>query len=102
MKIATVTETADATLVVPIVHLNGTSANSLVEDRLKAYAAIGEAYDALKQMGPNGRDYYPQPGLMQLAIEQHRRRLLVLDALRAEIEAECEAINEQEAERCAP
>lgn len=87
-------KTETENLVLPIVHLNGTSKSQLLDDREAVYYALGQAYDALKQMGPNGRDYYPIPGRMELAIEQHRRRLAAIDAIRNEIGAECVAISE--------
>jgi hypothetical protein len=74
--------------VLPIVHLNGTSQESLIEQRAAFYRALGAAERALQDMAPDGRDYYPEPGRMEKARAQHARRLAVLGALRTEIEAE--------------
>lgn len=82
-------------LIAPIVHLNGTSKESLLEARQEVYDALNEAYRALREIAPNGRDYYVKPGLMEKAVEQHRRRQQVLDDLMKEIEAEMEAIDGQ-------
>ena len=81
-------------ITLPIVHLNGTGKTMLLEQRTVARQAIQDAYRALKDMAPNGRDYYPAgPAAMEAAIAQHRRRMLVLDGLRAELEYEIEAID---------
>ena len=83
-------------LVMPLVHINGTSAESLLEMREEAYLAIGEAITALQDMAPNARDYYPynQPDVFNGAIEQYRRRLRLLNELQDELTAECEHISQ--------
>ena len=78
--------------VTPIDHMNGTSAESLLEQREHVYCKLGEVFDALKQMAPNGRDYYPEPGRLEKAEAQHRRRMLVIQQLHDEIEMEMSAI----------
>lgn len=83
-------------LVMPIVHLNGTSAESLLEERGNAWNAINEAYAALRRMAPNARDYYPgQPGLFEQAVAQHTRRLQALHDVMDELEMECDSIADQ-------
>jgi hypothetical protein len=80
-------------LSVPIVHLNGTSREQLIECRMKLYQTLQVAYDDLRQMTPNGRDYYPAgPEAMEAAIAQHRRRQQVIADLMDEIEQEIGAI----------
>jgi hypothetical protein len=81
-----------ATVVAPIVHFNGTSACELVRLRSDAYDAIQEAARVLAQMGPNGRDYYPKPGLMDKAVAQHDRRMQTLRDLMMELENEIATI----------
>lgn len=81
-------------LVVPIVHLNGTGKESLLEARERCYEQLRLAAVALADMGPNGRDYYPEPGRMERAIDQHNRRMGWLRQIMTEIEVECEMINE--------
>ncbi len=80
-------------LVLPIVHLNGTSKQELLEQRETAYAAVQTALDALRGMSPNGRDYYPVPGRLELALEQHTRRMKTLTDLMKELEQECLGID---------
>jgi hypothetical protein len=54
-------------LVLPIIRLNGSSKQDLVKSRIDFAQALHAAGDALAAMSPNGRDYYPQPGLMEPA-----------------------------------
>lgn len=73
-------------IILPIIHLNGTSRDALLDQLCEVYSALNDAMDKLRQASPNGRDYYPVPGLMDKAIEQHRRRQRVLSDLQAEIQ----------------
>lgn len=86
-------------IILPIIHLNGTSAAELLDQRGETIEAIHAAGRALAAMGPNGRDYYPQPGLMDKAVAQHARRLKILKELADEIESEMMAIEDLRAER---
>ena len=82
-------------MIYPTIHLNGTSKESLLEDIEKAYAAIGEAQQALAQMTPNGRDYYPQgPDAIYKALEEHRQRQQKLEDVRKELQDIAEHITE--------
>lgn len=81
-----------ANVVTPIIHLNGTSKESLLEALENAYAAVREAMDKLRECAPNGRDYYPEPGRMDKAVAQHRQRQEHLQAVYDSIEAEAYAI----------
>lgn len=81
-----------AHLVLPIVHLNGTSRERLIEQLCDAGGAVIAAIEALAQTAPNGRDYYPVPGLLARAEEQHRRRIAGLVALHDELATEAEAL----------
>lgn len=74
--------------VLPIVHLNGTSKETLVSLRAVAIDALHAAGQHLAAMAPNGRDYYPVDGLMAQAQAQHDRRMATLHALIDEIENE--------------
>jgi hypothetical protein len=83
-----------AEIVMPFVHLNGTSAEELCNLREMAYAALDDAADALRRMSPNARDYYLVAGRMELAEEQHMRRIKAIRDIMAELEAECKHIME--------
>jgi len=63
-----------ATLAIPTIHLNGTSADDLIEGLVRARHALNEAVSLLQDAAPNGRDYYVQtPSTFSLAIDVQRR-----------------------------
>ncbi|MGH7393936.1 MAG: hypothetical protein ACREM3_31425 [Candidatus Rokuibacteriota bacterium] len=78
-------------MILPIVHLNGTSRDALVNLRIEACNALRAALEALAEMAPHGRDYYLVPGRMEQALKQHEQRVdavaKVYQALTAEVEA---------------
>jgi len=79
----------------PLVHLNGSGRESLCDMREAVYSKLQEAEDALRQMAPNGRDYYiaeDGPQRLERATASHFRRLETLARLMEEMELECEAI----------
>lgn len=82
-------------IIAPIIHLNGTSKDHLINALSDAYDALERAAEKVRRCAPNGRDYYPQPGLMKFAEEQHIRRLEVIRNLQVSIEREIELIQEQ-------
>ncbi len=47
-------------MLLPSIHLNGTSAEQLLEQACEAGNAVRAAIVALEAAGPNARDYYPQ------------------------------------------
>lgn len=68
-------------MMIPTVHLNGTGKHNLLSELETAYAAVGTAIDALRQVTVHGRDYYVQG---PHAYGQARTEMDVrLDALRA-------------------
>ena len=79
-------------IIIPNVHLNGTSANRLIALRCDARDVLETAYRQIREMAPNGRDYYVEPGSMEKAESQHMRRLQVIDDLVKELEYEVEQI----------
>lgn len=89
-------------LAIPTVHLNGTSADGLLEQLCDACNAIRDAEAALREAAPHGRDYYLQePALnqFQVAQTQHFARLVKLAEVRAELEQIAEAVDEQKEQR---
>lgn len=72
-------------VICPIVHLNGTSRQQLEDQIDDVYEACHVLLKALKNAAPNGRDYYPQPGLMDQAVAQHNRRMKVVTDLLKEV-----------------
>ena len=76
------------TLVAPLIHLNGTQQDDLVDSLDAAHVALGAALDALRHCAPNGRDYYVQAvGAFESAVDQHRARSMAVANAQAEVEA---------------
>lgn len=70
----------------PTIHLNGTSAGELERQIDEAYDALNVAFAALKEMTPNGRDYYPQgPDAIYKAQDEHRARLQKITDVQKEL-----------------
>lgn len=82
-------------VVVPVVHVNGTSAPNLIGSLNDAWEALDAAAEFIRKAAPNGRDYYPAPGRMALAEAQHRARLAAIRGVQDNIQAEIEAIGRQ-------
>lgn len=71
---------------VPTVHLNGTSREALVEENMKALAAVHAAFEAVRGAAPNARDYYVQSSTaFNEARKQHVERLLALTAIEQQL-----------------
>jgi hypothetical protein len=74
-------------LMIPTVHLNGTSRNELQEQLRNARKAIRTAIEALSAACPHDRDYYVQSATAgPKARDQHRNRLRRLVSVQTEIE----------------
>ena len=86
--------TNDNGLMVPTIHLNGTSRKSLMTALSEAHSAILNAIEAIAKTHPHGRDYYVQgPEVINIAIAQHRRRVKELHNVRSELISIMEAID---------
>jgi hypothetical protein len=83
-------------MILPIIHLNGTSKGALLDQRCEVLAALRKAQEALAEMAPNGRDYYPEPGRFEKAVAQHTARAERLRELYRDLEAEAEQIADME------
>jgi hypothetical protein len=80
-------------MMVPTVHLNGTSKAELVRQLREAHQATVKALEALGGAHPNARDYYPQgPDAIKVAFDEHRARVAKLLSVCDEIFAISEAI----------
>jgi hypothetical protein len=85
------------TIQCPMIHMNGTSAVDLLKGLEDAYSAVGVALDSMRNIVPNGRDFYPLgPEAMEAAQAQHRDRALRLHNVREELEAIIGAIEARE------
>ena len=86
----------ETTLMVPTIHMNGTSKKALAEQNERARNALRLAIEALAAADPNGRDYDPQgPGAIAIAIGQHGDRLQGLTDVLKELHEIAEAIDAQ-------
>jgi hypothetical protein len=86
----------------PVVHLNGSSPNKLLEEYMNANNAICNAYAALQRVEFHSRDYYvhPDPMAFEKAWEVRRRHLQAIEDAReycmSHAEKLLEAIHEKE------
>ena len=82
-------------MITPQLNLNGSSADDLIEPRLKADRLLADVLEALSQAVPHGRDY---PGNKTACIadrEEHYDRIKAIKTIREAIYAEALAIKEQ-------
>lgn len=82
--------------VLPVIHLNGTSRASLLDNACEVGRAVGEALRILHAHGPNQRDYYPDPPRWAAVQVQHAARVAALQAVYQSIEDEAIAISNEE------
>lgn len=88
----------------PIIHLNGSSAESLLEDNAQAHHAVRKAIEALAAVAPNARDYYPKgDDAYRSARREHEERMLALlsvqNALVEINDSICEQVDERARQR---
>lgn len=81
---------------IPVVHLNGTSVNALIEQYIDVGQAISAAIEALESNGPHSRDYYVRgPEAWKRASDQHTLCVNKLCQVKQEIEAMILGIDSQ-------
>jgi len=82
-------------MMVPTLHLNGTSRVELLNQQLEALQALRLARLAMRAAAPNGRDYYPQgKGAFEKADSEHAARVRAIDDLLTNLEALAMAISD--------
>lgn len=75
-------------MMLPTIHLNGTSRSELFDTHVAAIVALDQAMAALRRAAPNGRDYYPQsPHAYAQARDEHLARLAAMDAISRDLHA---------------
>lgn len=72
----------------PHIHLNGSNRGNLIADRAKQWMAVDAALKVLCSTAPHSRDFYHIIGAWDLAWLEHERRVVMLEALLADIAAE--------------
>jgi hypothetical protein len=83
-------------MITPTIHLNGTSGAVLLEQQLKALAALRAALDAMIEAYPNGRDYYVAgQTAISTAMSEHEARVAVVASIADQYEAIAESISDQ-------
>jgi hypothetical protein len=82
---------------IPTVHLNGTSRDSLVKQRVNIIDALVGVEKAISQAWPHGRDFYPQgPDALSAAQQVWHERANIVGDLRYEITKEALRIDRGE------
>ena len=76
----------------PILNLNGTSREALIDARIKAREAVQALMKALGETAPNGRDYIGHPDAYKADLAVYRARFAALDALHNDLGDEALAI----------
>lgn len=80
-------------MILPTIHLNGSSPNRLAEGYKVAAIALDAAIARLRETSPNGRDYLANWELLE-ACTEHADRVALLQRVRAdltELVRHCEA-----------
>lgn len=73
-------------MIFPVLHLNGTSREGLMDPIRDACGAVQEAIGALEDAAPNARDYYPLgPDAFETARREHGDRVRRLREVRDEL-----------------
>lgn len=82
-------------VMIPSVHLNGTSKQELIQSNLAAKNAITEAIIHVQRSAPNGRDFYPQStNAIITAVAEHWERINKLKKVRDDFEKILEKLTE--------
>lgn len=81
----------------PIINNNGMTADQHIRLRIAARSAVMNAFKALSEIRPHGRDYQTasDPDAFKNDLAVHEGRMQMLDALHNELLDEALAIKEQ-------
>ena len=73
----------------PVVNINGTSREALVNARIAAIESLRSAMQALAECSPNGSDYQTAPkGEYEIARKRYMERFAFLDRMINQLEDE--------------
>jgi hypothetical protein len=80
-------KTTGSDVVAPIVHLNGTSRDALIDQLRDAYHALDTAIRAMRAATPHDRDYYisGDPTAGQRARLHHSARVSALESVQDDL-----------------
>ena len=74
-------------MILPTIHLNGTSKEQLLAPWHTTVHLLQKAQKSLQEAAPNGRDYYPQGAeAMRQAEAEHLTRMMRLEQLIKELD----------------
>jgi hypothetical protein len=90
---------SEVTPTMPVIHMNGTSPDTLLEDNCNIARAINAAMDAIQKAEFNGRDYYTVPGSFEKALAERKVHLTALKAAEQYFFAIAEHCSDAVAER---
>ena len=83
-------------MLIPTVHMNGTTGEVLLDQYTTAADAVRKALDAICETGPNARDYYVQgPDAALAAQREHEGRIAALKRVRDDLASIAEGIQDQ-------
>jgi hypothetical protein len=82
-------------MIIPILNINGSSADDLINPRLDAIAHLKKSIEALLKVIPNGRDY-SDSALCNIDRNEHYDRIQNIHDIWNEIYNETIAIKQQE------
>lgn len=72
----------------PIVNINGTSKEELIQQRSKAMLAVRQAMEVLSQLRPHGRDYCGDSQRYNADVQVHVLRFRALQDIHNDLEQE--------------
>ena len=70
-------------IIKPFININGTSLQTLIDQRIEAREGLLIAIEAMKGLEPNGRDYIGKPDSFQKDFEIWAARQTILEDLNA-------------------
>ena len=80
----------------PTIHLNGTSAETLLDQYQTAASALRQAAETLIDAHPNARDYYPQGAdAFREALLEHSERLVLIRRVMNDLDLLAEQVQNQ-------
>lgn len=90
-------------MILPTIHLNGSSPDELLRQNIEARKALRRAIEAFEQATPNARDYYPQSdNAHRQAVREHLSRVQRLRDVMEEVSAIIEHLDEEASKRRRP
>jgi len=76
-------------LVCPVVHLNGDTETTLIDNLQGVYEALENVLVKMRSASPNARNYYPHSNddAMERAVKQHRSMAIQIAVMQKSVES---------------